>query len=46
MLQTAPVLLLFHPTTGPNAKPDNVPQRFDFSTGYAINLKTSVEPLC
>ncbi|EMC95999.1 hypothetical protein BAUCODRAFT_109760 [Baudoinia panamericana UAMH 10762] len=32
-LQTAPVLLLFPPTTGPNAKPDNVPQRFDFSSG-------------
>ncbi|KAJ9625559.1 oligosaccharyl transferase subunit ost3/OST6 [Taxawa tesnikishii (nom. ined.)] len=33
MLQTAPVLLLFHPTTGPNAKPDGQPSRFDFSTG-------------
>ncbi|KAK3637030.1 oligosaccharyl transferase subunit ost3/OST6 [Elasticomyces elasticus] len=33
MLQTAPVLLLFPPTTGPNAKPDNIPHRFDFSSG-------------
>ncbi|KAK3111744.1 oligosaccharyl transferase subunit ost3/OST6 [Teratosphaeriaceae sp. CCFEE 6253] len=32
-LQTAPVLLLFPPTTGPDAKPDNVPHRFDFSSG-------------
>lgn len=34
MLQTAPVLLLFHPTTGQNAKPDQqAPVRFDFTTG-------------
>ncbi|KAK4996368.1 oligosaccharyl transferase subunit ost3/OST6 [Elasticomyces elasticus] len=33
MLQTAPVLLLFHPTTGPHAKPDGQPSRFDFSSG-------------
>ncbi|KAI6810743.1 hypothetical protein D0869_13945 [Hortaea werneckii] len=33
MLNTAPVLLLFHPTTGPNAKLDNTPSRYDFSTG-------------
>ncbi|KAK5117173.1 hypothetical protein LTR85_008941 [Meristemomyces frigidus] len=33
MLQTAPVLLLFHPTTGPDSKADNVPSRFDFATG-------------
>ncbi|TKA71795.1 hypothetical protein B0A49_05434, partial [Cryomyces minteri] len=33
MLQTAPVLLLFHPTTGPNARVDSQPSRFDFSTG-------------
>ncbi|KAK5137999.1 hypothetical protein LTR08_005796 [Meristemomyces frigidus] len=32
-LQTAPVLLLFHPTTGPDAKPDNQASRFDFSSG-------------
>ncbi|KAF2088624.1 putative dolichyl-diphosphooligosaccharide-protein glycotransferase [Saccharata proteae CBS 121410] len=33
MLQTAPVLLLFHPTVGPNAKADLQPTRFDFSQG-------------
>ncbi|KAK5169082.1 oligosaccharyl transferase subunit ost3/OST6 [Saxophila tyrrhenica] len=33
MLQTAPVLLLFQPTVGPNAKPDGAPQRYDFITG-------------
>ncbi|KAF2835133.1 oligosaccharyl transferas-like protein subunit [Patellaria atrata CBS 101060] len=33
MLQTAPVLLFFHPTTGPNAKVDIQPARFDFTTG-------------
>ena len=32
-LQTAPVLLLFHPTTGPNAKTDPSPTRFDFLSG-------------
>ena len=36
MLQTAPVLLLFHPTTGPNAKPDGAPVRYDFVTGYVL----------
>lgn len=29
-LQTAPVLFLFPPTTGPNASPDGQPVRFDF----------------
>src|SRR5262249_36085592 len=33
-LQHAPVLLLFNPTTGPNAKADSSPLRFDFSAGY------------
>jgi oligosaccharyltransferase complex subunit gamma len=33
MLQTAPVLLYFHPTTGPNAKTDTQPVRFDFTAG-------------
>jgi oligosaccharyltransferase complex subunit gamma len=33
MLQTAPVLLYFHPTAGPNAKPDSQPVRFDFTGG-------------
>ncbi|KAK6429703.1 oligosaccharyl transferase subunit ost3/OST6 [Oleoguttula sp. CCFEE 5521] len=32
-LQTAPVLLLFHPTTGPNARADPAPVRFDFGSG-------------
>jgi len=33
-LQTAPILLLYHPTIGTNAKADGQPVRFDFSTGY------------
>jgi oligosaccharyltransferase complex subunit gamma len=33
MLQHAPVLLFFPPTTGPNAKSDPAPVRFDFSGG-------------
>ncbi|KAF2106270.1 hypothetical protein BDV96DRAFT_533987 [Lophiotrema nucula] len=33
MLQTAPVILFFHPTVGPNAKIDSQPVRFDFTAG-------------
>ncbi|MCJ1237662.1 oligosaccharyl transferase subunit ost3/OST6 [Varicellaria rhodocarpa] len=33
MLQTAPILLLFPPTTGPGAKVDGQPLRYDFTTG-------------
>ncbi|KAF2786991.1 hypothetical protein K505DRAFT_288716 [Melanomma pulvis-pyrius CBS 109.77] len=33
MLQTAPVLLYFHPTSGPHAKLDAQPVRFDFTAG-------------
>jgi oligosaccharyltransferase complex subunit gamma len=33
MLQHAPVLLFFPPTTGPNARSDPSPIRFDFSGG-------------
>ncbi|KAI1251095.1 hypothetical protein MGN70_008156 [Eutypa lata] len=32
-LQTAPVLLLFHPTTGPHAVADPEPLRYDFTSG-------------
>jgi hypothetical protein len=32
-LQTAPVLLFFPPTIGPNAKVDAQPVRFDFTSG-------------
>ncbi|KAG5965345.1 hypothetical protein E4U57_004182 [Claviceps arundinis] len=32
-LQTAPVLLLFHPTTGPHAAASPEPIRYDFSAG-------------
>ncbi|KAI8625685.1 OST3/OST6 family protein [Xylariaceae sp. FL1651] len=32
-LQTAPVLLLFQPTTGPHAVPSPEPLRFDFTSG-------------
>lgn len=33
MLQTAPVMMLFKPTTGPNAKVDGQPIRLDFHGG-------------
>jgi oligosaccharyltransferase complex subunit gamma len=33
MLATAPVLVLFPATAGPNAKTDPTPARFDFNTG-------------
>ncbi|MCJ1310837.1 oligosaccharyl transferase subunit ost3/OST6 [Agyrium rufum] len=33
MLQTAPVLFFFPPTSGPNAKNDGQPVRYDFTTG-------------
>ncbi|KAL5120922.1 oligosaccharyl transferase subunit ost3/OST6 [Pleosporales sp. CAS-2024a] len=33
-LQTAPVLLYFHPTVGPNAKADPQPVRYDFTAGF------------
>ncbi|KAL6714656.1 oligosaccharyl transferase subunit ost3/OST6 [Lecanora helva] len=33
MLQTAPIFLLFPPTTGQNAKPDGLPIRYDFTAG-------------
>ena len=33
-LQTAPVLLLFQPTTGQHAVADSSPLRYDFSNGY------------
>ncbi|KAG8532619.1 uncharacterized protein KY384_002496 [Bacidia gigantensis] len=33
MLQTAPVLLLFPPTMGPDSKPDDQPIRYDFTAG-------------
>ncbi|CAA9956828.1 hypothetical protein CFE70_000417 [Pyrenophora teres f. teres 0-1] len=33
MLQTAPVILYFPPTLGPNAKSDGQPVRFDFTAG-------------
>ncbi|KAI9764386.1 MAG: oligosaccharyl transferase subunit ost3/OST6, partial [Candelina submexicana] len=38
MLQTAPVLLLFQPTVGPNAKLDGQPIRYDFNNGYDHSL--------
>lgn len=53
-LQTAPVLLLFTPTVGPDAKGDGSPYRFDFQTGpqsaenvhawITRNLPASAEP--
>lgn len=36
MLQTAPVMLLFHPTTGPHARADKPMERLDFNTGYVF----------
>ncbi|KAI5295722.1 oligosaccharyl transferase subunit ost3/OST6, partial [Ascosphaera atra] len=32
MLQSAPVLLVYAPTTGPNAKPDKAPFKYDFNS--------------
>lgn len=43
MLQTAPVLLLFQPTEGPDAKPDGQPVRFDFNTGYVLFQESRME---
>ena len=37
MLQTAPVLFFFPPTSGPNAKGDGQSIRLDFSQGFAHN---------
>jgi oligosaccharyltransferase complex subunit gamma len=37
-LTTAPVLIFFPPTTGPDAKPNEQPSRYDFTTGYAVSL--------
>ncbi|KAL8729419.1 MAG: hypothetical protein Q9166_004749 [cf. Caloplaca sp. 2 TL-2023] len=34
MLQTAPILMLFPPTTGPKAKPDAQAIRYDFTMGF------------
>ncbi|KAL8798095.1 MAG: hypothetical protein Q9182_006959 [Xanthomendoza sp. 2 TL-2023] len=33
MLQTAPIMMLFPPTTGPNANPKSQAIRYDFTTG-------------
>ncbi|KAL8676664.1 MAG: hypothetical protein Q9186_006835 [Xanthomendoza sp. 1 TL-2023] len=33
MLQTAPIMMLFPPTTGPNANPQSQAVRYDFTTG-------------
>ena len=33
-LQTAPVLMFFPPTIGPNAKVDAQPVRYDFTSWY------------
>ena len=33
MLQTAPIILIFPPTTGPGAKADGQPVRYDFTMG-------------
>jgi oligosaccharyltransferase complex subunit gamma len=33
MLQTAPVLFIYLPTVGPNAKTDGQPLRLDFTQG-------------
>lgn len=40
MLQTAPMLMLHPPTTGPNAKPDSQPLRLDFGNAYASPRNT------
>lgn len=47
-LQTAPVLLLFSPTTGPHATGDFSPARFDFGAGYVVisSGRMIAEPVC
>ncbi|KAI9836834.1 MAG: hypothetical protein M1819_000999 [Sarea resinae] len=45
MLQTAPVILLFPPTTGPGAKLDGQPIRFDFAVGPSIHSRQSAEQI-
>ena len=42
MLQTAPVLLLFPPTVGPDAKPDAQAIRYDFTMGCVRETSTHV----
>lgn len=39
-LATAPVILVFSPTTGPNAGPDSGPARYDFAPGYISRYST------
>ncbi len=52
MLQTAPVLLLFPPTTGLKAKSDGAPIKYDFTQGYVtiftprVMLKPDQSPTC
>lgn len=41
MLQTAPVLIFFPPTTGSNAQPDAQPVRYDFTMGYFQQARVS-----
>ena len=43
MLSTAPILLIFHPTVGPNAKPESQPIRYDF--GQTYEFSPSIEQL-
>lgn len=39
MLQTAPILMFFPPTTGPGAKPDAQAIRFDFTMGCVLRTR-------
>ena len=41
MLQTAPVLFLFPPTTGPMAKADSQPIKMDFMQTYVALVEAA-----
>lgn len=45
MLQTAPVLLLFPPTSGPNSRPDGQPVRYDFTSGFVPRFRPANTPI-
>lgn len=40
-LNTAPLLLLYPPTVGPNSKPDGQPARYEFSSGCVTLCSTT-----
>lgn len=45
-LQHAPVLLLYAPTTGVNARADSSPIRYDFTAGYVLDSGIRLRMIC